>query len=244
LRKSIMAAGAAALLFGGAATAYAQLAPPSLTVNAKVTPSKSGTKKKPKATALDLTVTNNVDQAKATASQIKITLPSTLKLSTKGLPQCTKSDNDILNTAAADCKASKAGSGTSDVIVNPYTTPAKVTFQVTSLVGKNELLFYLTSPIAKAVLHGKISGHTLTIRIPDGTKPGEPNLQQPAPGTYTAIANLHTKLSLKKGKKSLLTSVGCSGGAHKIGVSESFVFNGQQPAAPSATNSGKAPCKK
>jgi hypothetical protein len=244
LRKSFMAAGAAALLIGGAATAYAQVAPPAITVTASVSPSKSGTKKKPKATSLNLKVVNNVDQSKATASQIKITLPSTLKLSTKGLPQCTKDDNTILNTAGAACKTSKAGGGSSDVILNPYTSPAKITFSVTSIVGKNELLFYLTSPVTKAVLHGKISGRTLTIRIPDGSRPGEPNLQQPAPGAYSAIANLTTKLSLKKGKHSLLTSVGCSGGAHKVTVSESFVNNPTPPAATSATASGKATCKK
>ena len=244
MRKSLIAAGVAALAMGGAATAYAQVAPPSFTVTPSVSPSKSGTKKKPKATTLTLKVVNNVQDSKATANEIKITLPSTLKLSTKGLPQCTKSDDAILNSAGAVCKASKAGGGTSDVILNPYTNPAKITFQVTSLVGKNEMLFYLVSPIAKAVLHGKISGHTLTIRIPDGTKPGEPNLTQPAPGTYSAIANLTTKLSLKKGKKSLLTSVGCVSKKHKITVQEHFIPNPTPPSTATATATGFAACKK
>jgi hypothetical protein len=239
-----MAAGVAALAIGGAATAYAQVAPPSFTVTPKLSPSKAGTKKKPKATTLTLKVVNNVDQSKASTNQIKITLPRTLKLSTKGLPQCTKSDDDILNSAGAACSKSKAGSGTSDVILNPYTSPAKIQFKVTSLVGKNELLFYLVSPIAKAVLHGKISGHTLTIRIPDGSRAGEPNLVQPAPGTYSAIANLSTKLGLKKGKKSLLTSVGCSGKKHKITVQEHFVPNPTPPAATDAKTTGSASCKK
>jgi hypothetical protein len=238
LRKSLMAAGAAALAIGGAATAYAQVAPPQIVVAPKVSPTKSGTKKKPKAISFDLTVTNNVDQSKATASSIKVTLPSTLKLSTKGLPQCTKSEEQILNAPKTACPKSIAGKGTSDVVLNPYASPANITFQVTPIVGKNELLFYLNAPnVTKAVIHGKIVGKSMTITIP-------PSLQQPVPGLYSAIKNLHTTLKLTKGKKSLITSSGCSGGGHTVKVTETFVNNPTPPAATSATASGKAPCKK
>ena len=113
MRKSLIAVGAAVLAISGAGVAYAQNAAPSIVVNTSVSPSKAGTKKKPKATKFTLTVTNNVTESKATASAIKITFPKTLKLSTKGLPQCTKSDEALTNGGPNLCKKSVAGSGTS-----------------------------------------------------------------------------------------------------------------------------------
>jgi hypothetical protein len=238
LRKSLIAAGAAVLAVSGAGVAYAQNAAPSIVVNTSVSPSKAGTKKKPKAEKFVLTVTNNVDDSKATASSIKITFPSTLKLSTKGLPQCTKSEEAILAAPKTACKKSIAGSGTSHVVLNPYASPTNVTFQVIPIVGKNQMLYYLNAPgVAQAVIHGKIKGRTQTISIPA-------SLQQPVPGLFSAIKDLHTTISLKSGKHSLITSSGCSGGGHKVAITETFVPNPTPPAATSATATGIAPCKK
>ena len=239
MRKSLIAASAAALAIGGAGVAYAQNAAPSIVVNTSVSPSKAGTKKQPKAEKFTLTVTNNVSESKATASSIKITFPSTLKLSTKGLPQCTKSDAAIINAPTTACKKSIAGTGTSHAILGPTTAaPLPITFQVIPIVGKNQMLYYLNGPAVntQAVLHGKIRGRSQTITIPA-------NLQQPAPGVYSAIQDLHTVISLRKGKHSLVSSSGCSGG-HKITVTETFVNNPTPPAAPSATQTGIAACKK
>jgi hypothetical protein len=249
LRKSLIAAGAAVLAIGGAGVAYAQNAAPSIVVNTSVSPSKAGTKKKPKAEKFTITVTNNVTESKATASSIKISFPKTLKLSTKGLPQCTKSDDAILAAPKTACKKSLAGSGTSHVLLgNTVSGPpfdgGQIEFKVTPIVGKNQMLYYITSPIAQAVLHGKLSGNTQTIRIPDGTRGTEPNLQQPAPGLYAAIVDLKTTISLKKGKHSLVTSSGCSAGGQVIGVTETFVGNPAAPASNTAKASGTAPCKK
>jgi hypothetical protein len=239
LRKSLIAAGAATLAIGGAGIAYAQVAPPQIVASATVSPSKAGTKKKPKATKFTIAVTNNVNDSKATAKEIKITIPSTLKLSTKGLPECKKSDDVIVNEGPkVACKSSIAGSGTSHAILNPYAAPANITFNVTPLVGHNQMLYYLDAPgVTKAVLHGKISGHTQTIAI-------TPELQQPVPGVYSAIVDLKTTIFLKKGKKSLFSSTGCSGGGDKVTVTENFVPNPTPPAAPSATTTATAPCKK
>jgi hypothetical protein len=240
LRKSLIAAGAAALAIGGAGIAYAQNAAPSITVKTSVSPSKAGTKKKPRAEKFTIDVQNNVDQSKATASTIKITFPSSLKLSTKGLPQCTKSDTALVNGGPSICKKSVAGSGTSDAVAGPNTpTPAPISFKVTPIVGKNQMLYYLaaTAVTQPAVLHGTIHGSSQTITIP-------PELQQPAPGLFSAIVNLHTVISLKSGKHSLITSSKCSGGGHKIKVTETFVNNPTPPAAPTATATGTAPCKK
>jgi hypothetical protein len=240
LRKSLMAVGAAVLAISGAGVAYAQNAAPSIVVNTSVSPSKAGTKKKPRAAKFTITVTNNVTESKATASAIKISFPKTLKLSTKGLPQCTKSDDVLTNGGPSLCKKSIAGSGTSHVILGPATgNPTNVTFKVTPIVGKNEMLYYLDAPAigTKAVIHGKLSGSSQTITIPA-------TLQQPVTGLFSAIVDLHTVISLNKGKHSLITSSGCSGGGHKIAVTETFVPNPTPPAATTATNTGIAPCKK
>ena len=239
MRKSLIAAGAAVLAVSGAGVAYAQTAPPTIVVKTSVSPSKAGTKHKAKAEKFSLTVTNNVNDSKATASQIKIQFPKTLKLSTKGLPQCTKSDDTLINQGTKVCKKSIAGTGESHVILNPYASPTNVTFKVTPLVGKNQMLYYISAPAINttAVLHGKIHGQTQTIVI-------TPNLQQPVPGLFTAIVDLKTTLSLKKGKHSLITSSGCKGGGHTIKVSESFIPNPTAPLANTATSSGKASCKK
>jgi len=249
LRKFLIAAGVAALALTGAGVAHAQSAPPSIDVKASFSPSKAGTKKKPKAAKFAITVTNNVSESHATASTIKITFPSTAKLSTKGLPQCTKSDEAILAAPKTACKKSIAGSGTSHAILGnsvtgPFFTGQPITFKVTPMVGHNEMLYYIDSPVSKAVLHGKLSGRTQTIRIPDGSRAGEPNLQQPAPSTYAAIQDLQTTISLTKGKHSLITTTGCSGGKQKVGVTETFVGNPAPPAATTASGTGNATCKK
>ena len=237
MRKSFLVAGVATAVFGTAGIAYAQNAAPEPTVTVKVSPTKAGTKSKPKSEKLTLTVKNNVTESKATAAKIAITLPSTLKLSTKGLDQCTVTDDALLAGPKSVCPKAVAGSGEAHAIVNPYASPANVTFNVTAVVGKNELLFYLaqTPGNVKAILHGKISGKKLTISIPEF-------LQQPAPGTYSALADLTTTLTKKKGSNYLISSVGCKGKAHKVSVTVGYAPNPNAPAKPSATNTADAKC--
>src|SRR5689334_2816686 len=96
---------------GAAGIAYAQTAP-SISGTASISPSKAGTKSKPKGASFKLSVTNN-PASNTTAKSIQITFPSTLKLSTKGLPACTKSDAELASGDPSKlCKASVAGSGT------------------------------------------------------------------------------------------------------------------------------------
>src|ERR1700760_4524349 len=182
-----MAAGATAAALGVAGVAYAQA--PSITATASLSPSKAGTSSKPSNAKFKLSVKND-PASKTTAGKIIITFPSTLKLSTKGLPQCTKSDDDLVQSAGADCKSSKAGSGTANAQLVAHGT--NIAFKVTPLVGKNELLFVLQSSSGNFVTHGKISGHKMTITI-------GPNLQQPAPSLYSALVDLSTTLQMKKG---------------------------------------------
>lgn len=236
-----MAAGAAAIALGAAGVAYAQNPAGSITGTASVSPTKAGTKSKPKNEKLTLTVTND-SASKTTASSIKITLPSTLKLSTKGIKQCTKSDDAIVaQTPEKACKGSIAGKGTANAVLDPGGTRVPIKFIVTPIVGKNQLLFHLAAQglANKYVLHGKISGKTLTIAI---TK----DVQQPITGSplYSALVDLTSTLSLKSGKNYLISSTGCSGGKHKIPVTVGYVANPTPPTAPSASTTLEAKCSK
>ena len=234
MRKSFVAAGTAALALGVAGIAYAQTPAPSIEATASVSPTKSGTKSKPKSEKLKLSVTNNRD-SKTTAKSITITLPSSLKVSTSGLDVCKASDDDLL-VSTASCKKSIAGKGEAHALVNPFaTSPAEVEFKVTPIVGNKQILFVLNSNIAQAVLHGKISGKKMTIAI-------TPELQQPAPGTFSALLDLTTELSKKKGTKGLITSVGCKSKKHTVGVKIDYAPNPNPPAQSSASTTADAKC--
>jgi len=231
LRKPFLVAGVAAFTLGLTGVAHAQ--DPSIQVAASVTPGKAGTKSKPKNTKFTIAVRND-PASKTTAGTIKITIPSTLKLSTKGLPQCTASDDDIVASLGSVCRKSKAGSGAANAqLVN---TGQNVAFTVTAYVGKNELLFLLKSSIGNNyVTHGKIKGSTLTITI-------GPDLQQPAPGLYAALINLKTSLTFKKGNNFLLSSNGCKSKKHTVKVTVGYANNPGPPAKPSASGSADARC--
>jgi len=150
LRKTFVAAGTVALAFGVAGVAYAQTPAPSIQATASVSPSKAGTKSKPKSEKLKLSVTNNRD-SKTTAAKITITMPSTLKASTSGLDICKASDDELIANTNV-CKKSIAGKGSAHALVNPFAaTPAQVEFKVVPVVGNKQILFVLTSPIAQAV---------------------------------------------------------------------------------------------
>jgi hypothetical protein len=234
LRKPFIAAGTAALALGVAGVAYAQTPAPSIQATASVSPSKAGTRSKPKSEKLKLSVTNTRESL-TTAKQITIRLPRSLKVSTSGLDVCKASDDELIASTAV-CKKSIAGKGKAHALVNPFAaSPAQVEFKVTPIVGNKQILFVLNSNIAQAVLHGKISGKKMTIAI-------TPELQQPAPGTYSALLDLSTELSKKKGTKALISSVGCRSKKHTVGVKVDYAPNPNPPAQSSASTTTDAKC--
>lgn len=253
MRKTFMAAGAAALTLGVAAVAYAQNPPPAPTLDVGLTPTKAGTKSKPANAKLKLTVVNNVE-SKTTMSQLVVFLPKTVKTSTSGLPSCNSADL-AANGPSACPSGSKAGpGGTAHAVLVANNAP--INFKVTPYVGKGDLLFYLQQQGGNvtAVLHGKLSrasgkfGSKMTIRIPDGTKMEgntvEPNLQQPVPGIYSALKDLSATLTLKKGKKYLISTVGCKSGKQPFKATLTYAPNPLPPAKPTATATDSTNCKK
>ena len=245
MRKSLAAVLAVPTALALATVAFAQNPAPSIDVTATVSPSKAGTKAKPKSEKVNLTIINN-KESKTSASKIQITFPATLKLSTKGLKKCSVATLDSQGKAACPT-AAKAGVGTAEALVNPSSaTPAPLKFNVTTYVAGNNLLaFYLeqqgTDSGVQQALPAKITksgkGQKLTINIPE-------NLQQPAPGVYSALQQIKNSLGLKSGKNALVTSVGCAKKAHKIGVKISYVPNPTPPAASSASDTSSAKCSK
>jgi hypothetical protein len=239
LRKYLIAVIAALAALAMATVAVAQNS--DVTATTTVSPTKSGTKQKPKSIKITTFVQNNVPNT--TAAKIEIDFPKTVKISGKGLTSCKLSAIQA-NGPTACPKKSKAGTGLSHAVVGPDRIP--LNFDVTAFVGgKNLVIFYIQQQggtVSKA-LSGKISkgsggfAQKLVITIP-------PDLQQPAPGLYAALTDLKSTLQLKKGKNALISSVGCKNKKHKFGAKLTFAPNPAQPPKPSATGTSTATCKK
>jgi len=239
LRKYLIAAIAALAALAMATVAVAQSG--DVTATTKVSPTKSGTKKKPRSIKVTTFVQNNVPNT--TAAKIEIDFPKTVKISGKGLTSCKLSAIQANGPSACPSK-SKAGTGLSHAVVGPDRIP--LNFDVTAFVGgKNLVIFYIKQQggtVSKA-LSGKISkgsggfAQKLVITIP-------PDLQQPAPGLYAALVDLKSTLQLKKGKYALISSVGCKNKKHKFGAKLTFAPNPAQPPKPSATGTSTGTCKK
>ena len=233
MRKPLLVAGIAALAFGTTGVALAQTPDPTIEASVNASPTKAGTKSKPKAVTFNLAVVND-PASKTTAKSIEVAFPSTIKVSTKGLDQCTKSNDELIADVNV-CKKSFAGTGKASALLNPNATaPGPLSFNVQPIVGKNEILFVLSGS-ANAVLHGKIKGSKLTIAI-------TPELQQPVPGVYSALNKLSTKIKKTKGSNSLISSVGCKNKKHTVKVTVGYAPNPNAPAKPSASDSVDVKC--
>jgi hypothetical protein len=254
LRKYLIVAlaGVAAIAFS--AVAFAQLPAPAPKMEIKSGKAKAGTKKKPKNVTLDLFVENNVE-SKTTMDTLDVHMPKAFVLNGAGLPKC---DYAKLATEGTDAcpKGSKAGTGAANAVLGPHgAAPSPLAFTVTAFNGgKKEILFWLDQDggDVEAALKGVVKkskgkyGQVLSIKVPDGK--GEyaafPNIQQPAPGVYSALVDLGAKISLKKGKKSLISSVGCKGGKHPFKAVLTYSDNPTPPASRTAETTDSTKCKK
>ena len=99
MRKSLVAALAAPTVLVMATVAFAQNPAPTIDVKATISPTKAGTKKKPKSEKISLQIDNS-RESKTSASKIEISFPKTLKLSTKGLKTCSVAKLDSQGKAS------------------------------------------------------------------------------------------------------------------------------------------------
>jgi hypothetical protein len=240
LRKTLIAALAALTVLVAAAVGYAQTQSASL--SATVSPRDAGTAKKPVNTKLSFKVVNN--NPNATLSSLEILIPSTLKVSGKGFPVCsrTKLENGI------KCpKGSQVGTGTASAILGVNNPPgesrAPLTFKITAFVGGARAInFRLASnelPDLVVVSPGKLSstGKKLTISVPEAA-------QSPDGGkTYAGLQDIVSTLGARYNGKNLISAVGCKGNQHLLNTKLFFRNNGADPGGTAAASDG-APCKK
>lgn len=186
---------AATALLALAAVAIAQYALPNTQLTGKVTPTKGGTKKKPKNGTLTMAFT--VDgNSHSTADQIVFLLPKNTKLSGRGFRYCPASK--INNDGVQSCpKGSKIGTGSAIALVGPNRTVFN--FKITIFAAsKNQISMLLEGNITTA-LTGLINqaggdfGQKITVDIP-------PQVQQPVPGLFADITSVSAKIGPAKGK--------------------------------------------
>lgn len=235
-------AGGVAVVIAAALGGTAIAQTPEATSTASLSPSKAGTKKKPKSTKLHLFVQNNNSQRSASA--LDIVSPKTIVVSGKGFPVCSQAKLESAGKASCP-KKSKIGTGTSAALLGVNTgTPQPLTFKVTAFAGgAKKINFYLEGVELsglKLVAPGTIKGHTLHVDIPQAA-------QQPIPGTFAGLKSLDTTLgaSLKKGKKhyAAVAAIGCKAKKDTFKTTITFIDNGVSPAG-QVTTSANAKCKK
>jgi hypothetical protein len=218
-------------------------------VNVTLKPNKAGTKSKPKATELKLTVKNTLQTQ--TASRIKITAPKEISFSTKDFKRCDA--DELANKGPSACPSgSQVGpKGVAHAMAGVNgSRPAKVAFDVTPFAtGAKTIGFYLqlSGGNITGLAVGKFSGRTLTVDIP-----ATPAQQYPA-GSYNALIDLTANMWVKRGD-SVVKLTGCPS-SKKLAFKTTITFvtndrtadsvnNPTAPDVPTSTASGNATCKK
>jgi hypothetical protein len=237
LRKLLMGAVVASVSLAVAAGAVAQ--EPESTFKATVSPKDAGTPRKPKNTKLGFQMTVNKPQT--TVQFIDLVLPRGLKLSGKGFRRCSL---DTIGRDPSLCPTgSKAGPiGEAEAVLGANNTPLHFTVQ-SYVVNSTTLGFYVaedTGLQVQAPLEGTISnkGRRLRIEIPF-------ELRQPVPGLDASLTGLKQTFSGKRGKRYIVSSVGCKKRTHKFRATLTFSARADGAPVPGPLSStASAGCKK
>jgi hypothetical protein len=239
LRKYLIAALAAVTAIAFAGVSIAQT--PAANMEVKVTPTKAGTKKKPKNSKITLSIENTATNR--TMSELTITTSKTFKLSTKGLTKCNRANLDPSTGGGPSAcpKASIVGKGTATALLGVTSpTPSPLEFDVTPVVtGSKNIDFYLAEKNTgvNVLAPGTISGRKLTIEVPAAA-------QQPVPGVYAGLVSLETTMKAKKGKNYLASTTGCKAKKHAFSATLTFVPNGSDTTGGTVNTKANAKCKK
>jgi uncharacterized OsmC-like protein len=253
LRKYLVAALAAITAFAVASVAIAQ-STPTATMTVKVTPTKSGTKKKPKNGKVNLKIVN--DDPNRTMDNLKISLPSNGKMSLTGLKKCSEE-----TITAQECPASYSlGTGIAEARQGVNTPkPNPLFFKVTPFpMTSRQIGFFLQQLVKDAngqatseVAAGGISvvsvgtfgkakkpyGQILDIAVP--------KLAQEFPtGSFNGLVSLQTTLSKKVGKHYLVSNIGCVKGKFPFAAELHFIPNPDPANAGTAKVTASPKCKK
>ena len=222
MRKPLVAALAIPTALVMATVAFAQNPAPTADLTVSVAPTKVGTKKKPKSGRLEISATTN-RESKSTAKRIEIFIPKGAKMDTAGLKACSFSKVNAGGKAACPT-ASKAGTGSADALLNPYSaSPAPIKFVVTVFNGgklsaadaatlrtqfpdnaglykrgRPYLNFHLSSqsPEVDQAITGVVTSVSNRTYAQKLTIDIAPNLQQPATNVYSSLQSLKTSVAL------------------------------------------------
>jgi hypothetical protein len=246
LRKILIAALAALTALAAVAVASAQeQQAPGAEMTISVSPSKVGTKKKPKPAKISLEI-DNADSSQ-TADGLRIFHAKQIAVSTTGLKKCSAAKLEEQGKSACPA-ASRLGRGTADAVAGVNTpAPAELKFNVTAfLLGTNKLGFYLEQQggeirvLAKGTFK-KASGQygrVLDVDIPQ--------LAREFPdGVYNGLDRLETTLYKKIGRNSLYKTTGCTSARTLPFKAEiSFQSNPGPPKASEVEALAAADCRK
>jgi hypothetical protein len=236
MRKLMLLSAAVALVVAVPAIADTKFGQTTQTVQSKVTPSKAGTAKKPKAAQLFVrTATKNDDGSQPPViSKAVITFPKEFYFDGKSFPSCSKgqlNDQGMLQQCIA--KGAQVGTGTSTGQLGA----AKPTFKIVAINGPggNKIELYIQGAPVNKALEGTLSGKNGQVR--KLTVPIPPEIQQAVPGTFASIADFTTtvKKSIKKAGKTAnyFSTAGCPKNK-KWTVSGEFFVNSAAPSSAGA----------
>jgi hypothetical protein len=237
LRKLLMGAVVASASLAVAAGAVAQ--EPEATFKATVSPKDAGTSRNPTNTRLGFQMT--VNKPGTTVEFIDLQLPRGLNMSGKGFRRCPL---DTIGRDPSRCPSgSKAGPlGEASAVLGANNQPLHFTVQ-SYVVNDTTLGFYVaedTGIQVQAPLEGRISqeGRRLRITIPFA-------LRQPVPGVDASLTGLEQLFSGKRGKRYIVSSVGCKRRTHRFRATLIFTARADQAPVPGPLSStASASCKK
>jgi hypothetical protein len=222
MRKLTLMAAAAAVT-ALCVVGIAQAVTPTTAMKASVSPTKKGTKSKPKNVKLNvelITQPTPGEPAFATRSTV-VHFDKNLKFGSKYLKSCSSSQVQADDTKCP--KGSKVGSGSATGSALGLTENLTVTAYNGPGGNKLELLVDGQSPLQiHSVIEGKLQkdtglyGQKLVVAIPD-------NLQQPAPGAYATLTDFKTSVKGTGSKKRPFVGLaGCTKKA--LNFKSDFVF--------------------
>jgi hypothetical protein len=226
--KLLTGAVAASATLALAAGAVAQVSTPTgdATLDVTTSPSKSGTKKKPRNVKLRFKQT--VRRPGTTVGTIEVNLPKGLKFSGRGFKKCSAAK--LLAGGPRACPSgSKAGpKGEANALIEPGNPPAPLDFDVYPFVENSKTFaIYLSQQGGgvQSVVKGKLSndGRRMRISIPF-------ELRQPAPGLNATLTGIDQTFSGKRGGNYIVSSTRCSG--RKWAVNGTLIFSSRSDNAP------------
>lgn len=190
-----------------ATTALAQAADDPQQLKVGLSKTKAGTKKKPAATGIHVTITNLVVDNPSTTETTTISFPKALAFNNAQFPTCKASQITLRKSVATCPKGSIVGHGTANAVGIAGSSRIPETLSVTAVNGPRSTLNLFVAgdtPLSiKGILVGKLLkaggayGYKLAVTIP-------PGLRMVGAGIYAPLVrfdvNVNATVTVKSGK--------------------------------------------